>query len=43
LSAKTVDTYRGRICEKLGLRTRADLFHYAMAAGMLEKGGGGGL
>jgi DNA-binding NarL/FixJ family response regulator len=42
LSAKTVDTYRGRICEKLGLRTRADLFHYAMAAGMLEEGGGGG-
>jgi len=40
LSAKTVETYRGRICEKLGLRTRADLFQYAMAAGMLEEGGG---
>ena len=39
LSAKTVETYRGRICEKLGLRTRADLFHYAMAAGMLEEDG----
>lgn len=39
LSAKTVETYRGRICEKLGLRTRADLFQYAMAAGMLEEGG----
>lgn len=43
LSAKTVETYRGRICEKLGLRTRADLFQYAMAAGMLEEGGSGGL
>lgn len=42
LSAKTVDTYRGRICEKLGLRTRADLFQYAMAAGLLEQGGGEG-
>lgn len=39
VSAKTVETYRGRICEKLGLRTRADLFHYAMAAGMLEEDG----
>lgn len=39
VSAKTVETYRGRICEKLGLRTRADLFQYAMAAGMLEEGG----
>jgi two-component system, NarL family, response regulator NreC len=31
LSSKTVETYRSRIYEKLGLRTRADLVHYAMA------------
>lgn len=37
LSAKTVETYRGRIYEKLGMRTRADLVHYAVATGMLEE------
>ena len=36
LSSKTVETYRSRIYEKLGLRSRADLVHYALAAGMLE-------
>jgi DNA-binding NarL/FixJ family response regulator len=38
LSSKTVETYRSRIYEKLGLRTRADLVHYAMALGLLEGG-----
>lgn len=38
LSSKTVETYRSRIYEKLGLRTRADLVHYAMASGLLEEG-----
>jgi two-component system response regulator NreC len=36
LSTKTVETYRSRIYEKLGLKTRADLVHYAMAVGLLE-------
>lgn len=35
LSVKTVETYRTRLCEKLGLKTRAGLFHYAWDAGML--------
>lgn len=38
LSAKTVETYRCRIYEKLGLRTRADLVQYALAAGVLQEG-----
>lgn len=33
-----METYRSRIYEKLGLRTRADLVHYAMALGLLEEG-----
>jgi DNA-binding NarL/FixJ family response regulator len=37
LSAKTVETYRGRIYEKLGLHSRADLVHYALAAGLFEE------
>lgn len=36
LSTKTVETYRARIYEKLGLKTRADLVHYAIAVGLLE-------
>ena len=35
LSHKTVETYRARIYEKLGLKTRADLVAYAMATGLL--------
>jgi two-component system, NarL family, response regulator NreC len=38
LSSKTVETYRSRIYDKLGLRTRADLVHYAIALGLLEEG-----
>lgn len=36
LSAKTVDTYRARGMEKLGLRTRAALVRFALANGLLE-------
>src|SRR6185437_14748394 len=34
LSEKTVQTYRARIYEKLELRSRADLVHYAVAHGL---------
>ncbi len=37
LSAKTVETYRERIYEKLGVCTRADLVQYAVATGILEE------
>lgn len=30
LSDRTIATYRARICEKLGLRTRADIVRYAL-------------
>ena len=33
---RTIQTYRERIYEKLELRTRADLVHYAIAHGMLD-------
>jgi two-component system, NarL family, response regulator NreC len=36
VSARTIQTYRERIYEKLELRTRADLVHYAIAHGMLN-------
>jgi two-component system, NarL family, response regulator NreC len=36
VSEKTVQTYRARIFEKLQLRTRADLVHYAIAHGLLN-------
>ena len=35
LSTKTVGTHRGRISEKLGLRTRADIVRYALESGLL--------
>lgn len=35
LSTKTVETYRSRIYEKLGLKSRAELFEYAMGTGLL--------
>lgn len=34
VSAKTVQTYRERICTKLDLKTRSDLVHYALAHGL---------
>jgi two-component system response regulator NreC len=36
LSAKTVDTYRQRITEKLGLHHRAELVRYALDSGLLQ-------
>jgi two-component system response regulator NreC len=35
VSQKTVQTYRERIYKKLGLKTRADLVHYALAHGLV--------
>ena len=35
VSQKTVQTYRERIYKKLGLQTRADLVHYALANGLV--------
>jgi two-component system, NarL family, response regulator NreC len=36
VSVKTVETYRARIREKTGLKTRADLTQYGMNAGLLS-------
>ena len=38
LSVKTVETYRARAMEKLGLRGRADLVRYAVQQGWLQGG-----
>lgn len=37
LSPKTVETYRTRIMEKLGLHSRADLVKYALSRGLLDQ------
>ena len=37
LSAKTVETYRARLMQKLGLRKRADLVRFALECGMLTQ------
>jgi len=39
LSVKTVETYRSRLMEKLGLKTRADLVRLALESGVLRPGG----
>jgi len=36
LSVKTVESYRGRISQKLGFRTRAELVRYALMMGLLS-------
>ena len=36
LSVKTIETYRARGMEKLGLRTRAQLVRYTLQKGLLE-------
>ena len=41
LSVKTIETYRTRIADKLGLRTRADLVRYALETGILSPGKAG--
>jgi two-component system response regulator NreC len=38
LSVKTIETYRGRIAHKLGLRSRAELVRYALEIGLLGLG-----
>jgi DNA-binding NarL/FixJ family response regulator len=38
VSAKTVETYRARAMQKLGLQTRADLVRYAVQQGWLHDG-----
>lgn len=35
VSVKTVETYRARLAQKLGLSTRADLIRYALETGLL--------
>lgn len=37
LSVKTVETYKARVAEKLGLRTRADIVRYAARYGWLRE------
>jgi DNA-binding NarL/FixJ family response regulator len=36
LSVKTVETYRARLRDKLGLRRRADLVRFAISLGLLD-------
>jgi two-component system response regulator NreC len=36
ISPKTVDTYRARIMEKLGLRHRSELVRFALRKGLLK-------
>lgn len=36
ISPKTIETYRSRIAKKLGIRTRAELVHYAAECGLLR-------
>ncbi|MFZ1539174.1 MAG: LuxR C-terminal-related transcriptional regulator [Chromatiaceae bacterium] len=35
MSPRTVDTYRNRLMEKLGLHSLADVVRYAVQAGMV--------
>jgi membrane protein implicated in regulation of membrane protease activity len=37
LSVKTVETYRARLVQKLGLRSRAELLRYAMDTGLFGR------
>ena len=38
ISIKSVETYRARVMEKLGLRSRADLVQFALSCGVLTPG-----
>jgi len=38
LSVKTIECYKVRICEKLSLRSRADMVQFALNQGWLEEG-----
>jgi two-component system response regulator NreC len=35
VGVKTIETYRSRLAEKLGLRTRSDLIRFAVRMGLL--------
>lgn len=37
LSVKTIETYRARIVDKLGIRTRVELVRYALQHGLLDE------
>ena len=37
VSVKTIETYRARLTQKLGLKTRAELVKYALAVGLLRR------
>ena len=37
ISRASIETYRARIQEKLGLLTRADIVRYALETGMLNR------
>jgi DNA-binding CsgD family transcriptional regulator len=37
VSVKTIETYRARLTQKLGLKSRAELVRYALAVGLLRK------
>jgi two-component system response regulator NreC len=37
ISSKTVDTYRGRLMQKLGLRHRSELVRFALRTGLLKE------
>ncbi|TVR50824.1 MAG: LuxR family transcriptional regulator [Gemmatimonadales bacterium] len=37
ISPKTVDTYRGRIMQKLGLNHRSERVRFALRVGLLRK------
>jgi DNA-binding NarL/FixJ family response regulator len=38
VSVKTVESYRGRVMDKLGLKNRADLTRFAIEHGLLNRG-----
>jgi DNA-binding NarL/FixJ family response regulator len=37
LSSKTVERFKDRACERLGLRSRADLIRYAVRRGWISR------
>lgn len=36
MSKKTIDTYRVRVADKLGIKTRAEMVRYALDTGLLS-------
>lgn len=37
ISAKSIETYKSRSMDKIGLQTRADIVRYALEQGWLQK------